>query len=52
MVVLYIGPETTLPLASSLVAALGLGLIMWSRIVGLFGSVAGRLGRKRNGKDQ
>jgi hypothetical protein len=28
----YIGPETTLPVASSLAAFLGIGLIFWRRI--------------------
>lgn len=31
----YIGPETTLPLASSMAAFLGIGLIFWRRILNL-----------------
>jgi hypothetical protein len=31
----YIGPETTLPLASSMAAFLGIGLIFWRRIINL-----------------
>jgi hypothetical protein len=29
----YVGPETTLPIASSLAAFLGIGLIFWRRCV-------------------
>ena len=46
MVVGYIGPDATIPIASSLAAGLGLALIMWSRIVSVFRSVT----RKKNGK--
>jgi len=31
----YIGPETTLPVASSLAAGLGIALLFWRRILGM-----------------
>ena len=35
MIVLYLGPETTLPLASALAAIVGMLLIVWQRAVAL-----------------
>jgi len=35
IVILYIGPETMLPLASALAAIVGVLLIVWHRVLGL-----------------
>jgi hypothetical protein len=35
LVILYIGPETILPLTSALAAILGVVLMFWQRFVGL-----------------
>lgn len=34
LLLLYFGPETTMPLASALAAAVGVGLIVWGRVFG------------------
>ena len=34
LLLLYFGPETTMPLASALAAVVGIGLIFWNRAVG------------------
>jgi hypothetical protein len=33
MVLLYLGPETTMPIASSLAVVLGLAMLVWHRLV-------------------
>lgn len=35
MIILYLGPDTTLPLASALAAIVGMLLIVWQRAVAL-----------------
>lgn len=51
MVLLYLGPETTLPLASSLAAVVGVLLLAWSRVRLLASSIRGRLGGRGQPKE-
>jgi hypothetical protein len=34
MLLLYLGPDTTMPLASAAAAAVGVGLLVWGRAAG------------------
>lgn len=45
--ILYIGPETMLPLASALAAIAGVLLMFWQRFVGLLRKLWGFLVRKK-----
>jgi hypothetical protein len=46
IVFLYLGPETTLPLASALAAVIGFVLIVWRRAVGIAGRAFRSLRKK------
>jgi len=39
IVILYVGPETILPLTSALAAIVGVLLMVWHRVVGIVGRV-------------
>jgi hypothetical protein len=47
MMILYIGPETILPLASALAAIGGVLLMFWQRFVGLFRKLWRVIARKQ-----
>lgn len=49
MVVLYLGPDSLLPLGSILAAVVGFALLFWNRIIGAAHKVAGR--NRRNEAD-
>jgi hypothetical protein len=42
MILLYLGPDTLIPLASILAAVVGLILLFWNRLVGLGRKLFGR----------
>jgi len=44
---LYLGPETIMPLASILAAVVGVLLVAWRQVLGLFRKIAGRAAGKR-----
>ncbi len=46
IVILYVGPETILPLTSALAAIVGVLLMVWHRVVGIVGR-AWRFVRKK-----
>jgi hypothetical protein len=41
----YAGPDQVMVAASALATALGFGLMLWNRLVSIFGKLLNRLGR-------
>jgi hypothetical protein len=50
MLLLYIGPESTVPLASALAAGVGVGLIFWHRAMRGVRSIISRIASLRGKK--
>lgn len=46
---LYFGPETYMPLASAILAAAGIAVTFWRRLVAALRSLVSRLRRPRGG---
>jgi hypothetical protein len=47
ILLLYFGPETSLPLASALAGAIGVLLMVWGRVLGLIRKLSQRFTRDK-----